>query len=213
MRSLHVDSRGYPVPWFVQWINGDGKAVKRGEGQPEFRLMDPSAWNEAVTLGRCWICGGSLGAYKSFVAGPMCGINRTSAEPPSHLDCADFAGRACPFLARPHMVRREAGLPDAIQEAPGHALKRNPGVSLIWTTKTYKVFAAGDGYLIEIGPPEHVRWYAEGRPATRDEVMQSVESGLPALREMATAEGPGAERQLDKFIDRFMPLVPDGAAA
>jgi hypothetical protein len=35
----------------------------------------------------------------SFVVGPMCGINRNSAEPPSHKECAQWSARNCPFLS------------------------------------------------------------------------------------------------------------------
>jgi len=40
---------------------------------------------------RCWLCGQPLGKFMCFVVGPMCAINKTSAEPPSHRDCALYA--------------------------------------------------------------------------------------------------------------------------
>jgi hypothetical protein len=91
MKTLPVDERGYPVPWFVDWV----------DGKPEFRAMDGNKWESAVRYRLCWVCGGTLGVNKSFVAGPMCGINRTSAEPPCHLECATWSARNCPFLKNP----------------------------------------------------------------------------------------------------------------
>ena len=51
-------------------------------------------------------------------------------------------------------------------------------------------------------------WFAEGRPATRPEIMASIAKGLPLLREKAGAEGAEAMQELDRYIERAMPLVP-----
>lgn len=134
MKGLSV-SRGYPVPWFVAWR----------DGEPEFRCMDPEKLVLAIRCKRCWVCGGVLGKFMTFVVGPMCGINRTSAEPPCHRECAQWSARNCPFLSKPQMDRRENDLPENIVEAPGFAIRRNPGVTLLWTTKGYTLFGDGRG--------------------------------------------------------------------
>src|SRR6516162_9906742 len=85
--------RGYPVPWFVPWLNHE----------PEFRCMTQEKMQLAIEQKRCWICGQKLGTFMTFVVGPMCTVNRINAEPPSHKDCATFAVQACPFLTKPHM--------------------------------------------------------------------------------------------------------------
>jgi LAGLIDADG-like domain len=77
--------RGYPVPWFVDWI-GD---------VPEFRAMDGDKWHLAINNKLCWVCGEQLGRFMTFVVGPMCGINRTTSEPPCHLECAQWSVRNC----------------------------------------------------------------------------------------------------------------------
>ena len=180
LRHLPLDSRGYPVPWFVEWI----------DGEPEFRAMSAEKFRLAIKNLRCWVCGGLLGSYKTFVAGPMCVINRTSAEPPSHHDCAEWSARNCPFLTRPHMERRE----DDVINNEGHgetAILRNPGCTALVTTKKYRVFqtaGSSTGVLIEMGEFERVEWFAEGRPATRAEVEHSIETGLPLLRETCEQE-------------------------
>jgi hypothetical protein len=183
MQGLPIDKRGFPVPAFVAIVNGE----------PDHRLVEPRAVKTCVEQKRCWICGGPLGVYKSFTVGPMCAINRISAEPPSHLECARYSAMACPFLSRPHAHRRDAGLPDEHHAPAGGFLKRNPGVSLVWTTRTYKPFRAqrtggGHGLLFDMGPPESMEWYAEGRAATRAEVDEAVASGLPHLIEVAKAD-------------------------
>jgi hypothetical protein len=209
--------RGYPVPWFVAWL---------ADGTPEFRAMDRVKWARAVRERRCWVCGEPLGRHLTFVLGPMCGVNRTSSEPPSHRDCATWSARNCPFLTRPHMVRREdetLNTAELERQAAGFAIARNPGVALVWTTSAYKVYkaeAGGAGYLIEIGEPEHVEWYAEGRPATREEVAASVDSGLPLLDEKCELERVrggaiavmDARRALGAAHERLRALYPPAMA-
>lgn len=176
IRKLPVDRRGYPVPWFVAWV----------DGEPEFRAADGQKYRRALHEHLCWTCGERLGTHLSFVIGPMCAVNRISAEPPSHHDCAVFSAIACPFLSRPHMRRREGGLPAEASDAPGMAILRNPGVALVWTTRAMGLVRAPrpdgtDGVLVRFGRPSRVECFAEGRPATRDEVVASITGGLPLL--------------------------------
>jgi hypothetical protein len=186
---LPVDERGYPVPWFVEWI----------DGKPDFRVSSAEKIIRAVKESRCWICGDILGVHKSFLIGPMCAINRVSAEPPAHTACATFSAKACPFLSRPHAKRREHGLPEDGQWSET-GLKRNPGVTLVWTTgKFWPIRGAGKEILFRMGDPVGVAWYAEGRDATRAEVEASVESGYPSLLELAEKEGPVAVAALAHF--------------
>jgi hypothetical protein len=202
MRALPVDSRGYPVPYFVDWI----------DGMPDFRVMDSRKLAACVYYKRCWICGEPLGQYKAFVIGPMCAVNRVSAEPPSHIDCAKFAAQACPFLALPKAVRREANMPEETQVS-GIMLKRNPGVALVWVTRSFRTVLVDNGVLFDIGEPEQTFWYAEGRLASRAEVMASVESGLPALYELAHADSEAAVLELDTMVARATRFFPPRAAA
>lgn len=183
-RMTHLPvHRGYPVPWFVAWI----------DGVPEFRCMDRAKRVRAVQAKLCWVCGQPLGRFMTFVAGPMCGVNRTSAEPPCHKECAQWSVRNCPFLSKPQMERRENDLPEGIG-APGHSIKRNPGVSLLWTTRSYELFSDGRGdFLFEMGDPESVEWWALGKPATRAQVEESVRTGLPFLEKLAAEEEGGIE--------------------
>lgn len=194
---LPIDERGFPVPWFVHWQ----------DGRPDFRMIGPGKRRTGYS-GQCWICGEQRGRYHAFVVGPMCGINRISAEPPSHYECAQYAAMACPFLTRPMAVRNERDLPDERREI-GHMIMRNPGVTLVWVTKSFRAVRTHDGkdQVIEIGLPVSVEFYREGRKATRAEIDHSVETGLPILEAEAAAMGPGAVRELRQGRANFKALV------
>lgn len=199
LRSRPLDHRGYPVPWFVAWI----------DGKPDFRVIDSPKMPIAVKQNRCWICGEIMGVHKTFLIGPMCAINRTIAEPPSHWDCADFSARACPFLTLPQAARRDHNLPAGAVEPAGVGLKRNPGVVLLWGTRTFRPFSDGrGGVLFQLGDPERLEWIAHGRTATREEILESINSGLPHLYSVADEEGPHARAALDDYVARGMALVP-----
>lgn len=196
---LPIDERGYPVPWFVAWI----------DGKPEFRTMDARKLQTAIEQERCWICGEILGAHMAFVIGPMCIINRISAEPPSHRDCALFAVQACPFMVMPKMKRREGDLPDDVFRDEAH-LDRNPGVMVIWITRTYEWFERPKrGVLFAMGDPEELHWYCEGRAAARTEVLNSFHGGMPALEAIAREEGPDAVQRISKRYAEAMRLVDE----
>ena len=198
LKNLPIDERGYPVPWFVDWI----------DGKPEFRAMDPRKWIEAVRFKKCWVCGERMGRWMTFVAGPMCGISRTSSEPPCHLECAQWSARNCPFVNNSQAIRRtDAEINNLSPCIGGTAITRNPGVTMLWTTKDYSVFDDGSGgKLIQMGEPNAVEWYAEGKIATREQVMASIDSGLPALVTMARQQG--AMKYLNECTERFSRFVP-----
>ena len=216
VRRLPVSPTGFPVPWFVEWFGDDGKPCKAGEGTPDFRVVDPRKITKAMHSNLCWVCGGSMGVFKCFVIGPMCAINRVISEPPSHRDCAIYSARACPFLSKPNMVRNEKGmyadgkLREGLGEPAGVGLKRNPGAVCVWVTKTYRPFKPeGGGILFSLGRPTEVLWWAEGRRATRKEVMASIDSGFPLLEEMARQEGHEAMAALATQREVAMALVPE----
>lgn len=202
MQALPIDDRGYPVPWFVEWI----------DGRPEFRAMSAEKLRIAIKQNRCWICGGKLFRELIFVIGPMCAVNRVSGEPPCHRECAQYAAVNCPFLSKPQMRRRSNDLPDDISQNEGYN-DRNPGVTLLWFARNYRLvhIRTTDGnpsVLFKLPSPFRVEWYKLGRPANREEVLESLEGGLQVLRTGAAQEGPAASAQLEHSIPPAMALVP-----
>lgn len=190
------------MPWFVAYPDGP-------DADPDFRVADPKKWVRAVKEKLCWVCGEPLGAWLVFVLGPMCGITRTTSEPACHKDCAEWSVANCPFLVRPHMVRRDENLPEGTVDAPGCPLDRNPGVTLLWRTKSFTLFRGPDRRaLIRVGEPFEVACFAEGRRATREEVDTSIAGGLPTLIDMAKQDGPEAEEELAQRVVDFEWWLP-----
>lgn len=205
MRSRPVSSTGYPVPWFVAQVDGS---------YDDFRVADAAKVPKALRLDLCWVCGQTLGRFKCFVIGPMCSVNRVTTEPPCHRECAEYAVRACPFLTRPRMRRNETDLPDGHTNPAGVMIKRNPGVALIWISKSYRVVRDRDtrGSVIMLDEPVEIQAWCAGRLATRDELDASINSGLPLLAEVAEQDGPEgvamlaqASARADKLIEKFLP--------
>jgi hypothetical protein len=214
MKKLPVDPRGFPVPWFVEWFHADGTVfehpntpVRKGD-YPDFRVIDARKIRLAYQRRLCWVCGEALGKFMAFVIGPMCAVNRTSGEPPAHRDCGIFSATGCPFLAKPAVERRvnNLPLPDEIRVHPA-MLARNPGVSMVWLTHSYRIHWTADGPLFNIGDPVEVMFFCEGRKATRAEIMHSIDTGMPFLREIAEKQGEEALKGLAESYDEAVQLV------
>lgn len=204
LHRLPRTAAGIPIPYFVAKV----------EGRYDFRVMDVEKLPKAIRHRLCWLCGQPMGRMMCFVVGPMCVVNRVSAEPPMHRDCAEYALQACPFLTQPGRVRREAGLPED-RVMHGIPILRNPGVSALYVTRSYQTFKPpGGGVLFDMGRPEEVAWWAQGRAATRAEVETSIASGLPALEEAAAQDRrpDDARAALIGQVAQAMVLLPAGDA-
>lgn len=204
MAKLPTDHRGFPVPRFATWH----------AGEPDFRVADTLFMVEAVNRGLCWVCGEALGVYRCYVIGPMCAVNRTTSEPPCHRDCAIYSVQRCPFLSRPRMRRNAKDMPEHGPPA-GLGLGRNPGMAVVWIEKRkaqpYRVEADATrnitaGYLFQLGDPVEVQWWAYGKPATREEAIEALDRGAPAIRDVAIAEG--AVDVFDRMLAKARTYLP-----
>lgn len=187
MRHLPIDDRGYPVPEFVS--NLDGKR--------DFRVVSLGHLANCIRHDTCWICGKPLEARKVFVVGPLAAIQAVSNEPPSHVECAEFAVRACPFLLLPKAQHRPIDIPN-IQKMPG-SMHRNPGACCLYTVAAYSHHEKPDGRIIfRTGRALHVVWYTEGRPARRSEVLAAIEASVLAIG--ATGNKAAIERRVAELV-------------
>ncbi|MFG7180718.1 hypothetical protein ACGYQ5_14415 [Burkholderia pseudomallei] len=196
MAGLPRDARGYPVPWFCAWV----------DGKPDFRIADAAKVRLAVVGSRCWICGGTLGRYRSFLIGPMGAMNRVNSEPPSHHECAQYAIRTCPFLALPKAHRRSANMPEESYDPDGLD-PANVAVVIEWVSSTARVFKGQRSLLFELGEPDSVQWFTEGRPATRDEAQHAIEGAAAKLLAMAggNAVAQEAVRIRMRTVQSYLP--------
>ncbi|WP_328434516.1 hypothetical protein [Streptomyces sp. NBC_00425] len=169
------DRHGRLVPWFVGYV----------DGQPDHRLVRPGGIRDAVRFNLCFLCGDTLGAFQTFTVGPMCSINRVTAEPPGHRDCAEYAVKACPFLTHPHM-RRRPDLPEDTVDPDGDMDPRNPGACITWTVRSWSKKPGMQ--LFDLGEPTSVGWWKEGRPATYTEALDALVAGHDALAEKANED-------------------------
>ena len=202
LAHLPLSESGFPAPWFVAWR----------DGVPDFRCMDNQKFKMAVEQDRCWTCGEINGVHKVFAIGPMCAVNKVTAEPPSHLECAEYSVKACPFLNDPKRRRRENDMPeDGL--VVGEMIKRNPGVTLLWSTRKFNPFRIDGGVMFQLGEPTALSWWCRGRTATRAEVDASIESGIPLLRASAATDGPDAVAELESMYRAAQKYLPAAAAA
>lgn len=206
--KLPKDDRGYPVPAFVEWMI-DGNPVARAYpgAYPDFRYARSHFRAQAFRQGLCWICGEPTGVHKVYAIGPMCVINRTTMEPASHRQCAEFAVKACPFLVRPRMRRLPFG-EDEPRQAAGTMIERNPGCVCLYETREAKAFAVDKNWLIRLGKPDRVDWWAEGRQATRAEITASIDSGFPLLLGEAMKQGQESVDDLTRLTFEALKLAP-----
>ena len=155
MLDLPRDPRGVPIPWF---------AGRDADGRLRVTILDRLKWRDAVRERRCWLCGAPLGRCCTFVLGPIQAVTRTVTEPPSHLGCAEYAVRVCPFLANP-----ERGRFDGVANPNG--APANPGMFALWQTLSFEL-GEPRGKLI-VGDPVRVAWRTRGRAATAAEIEAS----------------------------------------
>ena len=162
IKSLPMDERRFPIPWFVQWFE-DGVPGTWGVGKPDFRVVDSRKREIATVQKRCWICGGILGWHMGFVIGPMCAINRVSssrrriatARCSPRLPARSSLCRRCTGarttsppaswsrrrLARPQPRRRD-GLAHLVLQA-GNRQRRQRGAVPLWRPERDTVLLRG----------------------------------------------------------------------
>lgn len=212
MRKLPRDRRGFIVPSFVSWLK-NGKLSKPGVpgAEPDFRAVDTWFFAHAINYNRCWLCGEKLGSKHVFAIGPMCSVNRITSEPGSHLDCAHYAVKVCPFIIEPKMKRNDVKpvAHDHVLDPAGLHNDRNPGAMLLWVAGPARPTKVQGGVLLQLAEPVRVEWWTRGRLATHAEARAALDSGVEELRRIAVKrDGPAGLRELDKLAkaaERWLP--------
>lgn len=200
IKTLPTDERGYPIPWFV---------YRDSAGKPDFRVAATHKIHEAVSKTLCWICGGPLQTSRAFVVGPLGVVNRISPEPPSHRSCAVFAATTCPYLTKPAMNRNPRGLPFDREPPPGEMIKEKPAAIAVWITRRYpRMLSVDYGVLFQMHEPHEVRWFCNGKPAIRSEVLKALSKSLSPFLDAARAEGADALGYMMRQVERAGAYLP-----
>lgn len=135
--------------------------------------MDAVRFQRAIREHRCRVCDDRLRKY-AFVGGPLSAAQRLYADPPAHVECAEYSARVCPFLAIPTAKRREANKPAHVEITDTDAMvMMNSEVIGILITTGYSKLPQG---ILLANEPREIRWFHEGRPATRSEVQHAIEA-------------------------------------
>ena len=165
---------GVVVPYYVKW-EGD---------KPMMDKVDPEKFKKCVGFRCCWWCGDKLGKYVTFVNAAISIVNRLSAFPPGHQDCATWAAEEFKPL--------------------------DMDVRVVWTTDDVKVHKTkGGAILFVMGDPVNaVKFYKDGRAAEVAEIRAEIEQGLPRLFLSAAEMGQMTVERLMRDYDKGMELIP-----
>jgi hypothetical protein len=88
--------QGKPVPYTV---------LIREDGTPDFAVREPSVVQKVIEGRLCNLCGLPLGRAVAFLGDEEAVLDQDFGEPPAHIDCSEFALKACPFLSGARRVR------------------------------------------------------------------------------------------------------------
>lgn len=150
---LERDPRGYPIAFTVQ---------RDAQGRPDFRVVDPQIWMNAVRYKRCGICGEQLGVHMAFVGGPACIQSRAFTDLPMHRDCATYALQVCPFLAAPKFAysRSLSGDVRVMESVSSH----RPEKFALAMSRGVELRRLGDDLVLLAAPFTSVEWWQGGVP-------------------------------------------------
>jgi len=127
LAHLKIESRGYPVPYFVGII----------DGEPNFKFLNERKQHECMEHHLCGICGKKLYKdYSYFISGPIGLRNAVSTDPAMHRVCAEFALESCPHLKFQKAIRKE----NKSDKKDYYMIEEKPEVMVMVKSSKYKKF-------------------------------------------------------------------------
>lgn len=153
LNHLKLDHRGYPVPYFVAYV----------DGKPDFRLLDAQKQSTCIDKQLCAICGKKL-HDKSFyfIGGPLTLHNRISTDTAMHRECGEFSLRSCPHLYFEKADRRPTDIPRNSFQQELQSLDKPTEFFLIRARKYRRIKHMGTDY-VKFDPISSERFiYANG---------------------------------------------------
>jgi hypothetical protein len=154
LKHLPIDSRGYPIPFFVTMV----------KGKPDFRLLDGKKQRRAFFNNLCGICGKELFAIAYSISGPLGLRNAVSQDPLMHLECAQFSLKVCPHLHFEKADRRETGdlykkvMNDKEQD---FLVKEKPKELYLVTAMNWVILDLGSSFLYKFDVKGYEKYHYE----------------------------------------------------
>lgn len=146
LKHLKVDQRGYPIPFFVAYVNG----------KPDFRMLDPAKYKYCLEQNLCSICGKKhVPKNYFFITGPIGLANGVHSDCPMHRGCAEYSLQICPHLYFEKAKRNDRGeLVKIAAETTGAAgIKEKPSELFLIRADKYKTIPGPhNGILIKFRP-------------------------------------------------------------
>lgn len=163
MRTLERDARGYPIPWIV---------LRDKTGAPQFTINESRLVSDCLTKRLCAICGKRISGGFWFVGGSRAFLHERGAflDPPTHMECAEYALRVCPFLA----ARRYDGRIDDHKLKPGglpngmtlvrdeHMMPRLPERFGFGVARTFEIGGDQIHIRLVVHRWDYVEWWRAG---------------------------------------------------
>lgn len=157
LSHLKVDPRGYPIPFFVSYI----------DGKPEFRFMNFDRVLMIIHKKLCHICGKKLPKdYCYFIAGPMGLKNGISSDAGMHRICAEFSLKACPHLFLQNADYRKNDELSKKLHAAAHpsVMTTKPDMLYLVKTSKFKTIMVDGRYFIKYTPhSSEIYKYVDGK--------------------------------------------------
>ncbi|MVM33633.1 hypothetical protein GO755_26580 [Spirosoma sp. HMF4905] len=162
--------RGYPVPYFVQWLPDAS-----GESMPNFHRADGRKWVTCLKFKKCWVCSKSLDKASFMVTGPKGLTNRVGTDCFMHEACARESIRLCPHMLYQKTARRDVDS-DSLILSPHHDLTKPLEIALV-KTGAWQIVHTGLTYVINYQPLA-VQWfhYIDGLLVAKTETLAPVDS-------------------------------------
>lgn len=133
------------------------------DGIPDFRVVDEVKRHAAVYDRLCWICGNPMPqGLIAFIGGERSVQNRSFIDPASHVECAMYAAKVCPYLNGER--RQYAKTPSRVEKDPAFehmkVEQHVPRRLAIYLTARYWIKPYQGSFLIEADKARQIIWDA-----------------------------------------------------
>lgn len=158
--------RGLAVPYTTKILEN---------GTPDFKVQEEHLRQLCLRDRKCALCGEPLDEEIVFIGGSACAKSRLFFDPAAHEECALYATKACPFLARGTGYAKDPKNADAVFELVSD---KRPKVMVMYYTKSFKLVRLSGHIAILAGPPTKIDYdkmaVLDDDPAATEAVLKQM---------------------------------------